>query len=299
MDKRLFTEADFESIDIVERALNDLRSLGAAIVDPGPEGALFQECIDHYAPLWRNAMLSQQFPESFAGSNDQLETLLDMFFDPSRTPGGMSIRNFGTGGGAIGEGRWKVNRYLRERGDANIQTLTDLINKANFYQDEWTDNRFRNVKATLERDDAATTYDMRGRLFERFAVQQIVLQCMATMGLDALTYPTGNVPPAIIKAPIEPDRNDRSHQAWTILGQQGFPAITVPAGFTTHVYDRVWDDAAPGASRLVGPVPAVLPVGIDFLGMPFGEPTILKIASAYEAATGHRRPPSEFGPLTR
>jgi Asp-tRNA(Asn)/Glu-tRNA(Gln) amidotransferase A subunit family amidase len=122
---------------------------------------------------------------------------------------------------------------------------------------------------------------------------------MAEQGLDALTYPTGNVPPAIIKAPIEPDVNGRSHQAWTLLGQQGFPAITVPAGFTTHVYDRVRDPAAPDGTRLVGPVPAELPVGIDFLGLPFGEPTILKIASAYEAATHHRRPPSEFGPLAR
>jgi Asp-tRNA(Asn)/Glu-tRNA(Gln) amidotransferase A subunit family amidase len=155
------------------------------------------------------------------------------------------------------------------------------------------------VKAYHERDDAATTYDMRARMFDRFAIQQIVLQCMATQGLDALTYPTGNVPPAIIKAPVEPDTNDRSHQAWTLLGQQGFPAITVPAGFTTQVYDRVWDASAPDGTRLVGPIPAELPVGIDFLGMPFGEPTILKIASAYEAATRHRQPPGEFGPLSR
>ena len=38
---------------------------------------------------------------------------------------------------------------------------------------------------------------------------------------------------------VEPDVNGRSHQAWTLLGTMGFPAITVPAGFTTHVFDRV------------------------------------------------------------
>jgi Asp-tRNA(Asn)/Glu-tRNA(Gln) amidotransferase A subunit family amidase len=140
---------------------------------------------------------------------------------------------------------------------------------------------------------------MRERLFDRFVIQQIVVQCMAELGLDALTYPTGNIPPAIIKAPVEPDLNGRSHQAWTLLGQQGFPAITVPAGFTTHVFDRVRDPSAPGGSRLRGPVPAELPVGIDFLGLPYGESTILKIASAFEAATGHRRAPAEFGPLAR
>ena len=55
----------------------------------------------------------------------------------------------------------------------------------------------------------------------------------------------------------------------------------------------------PGGTRLVGPVPAKLPVGIDFLARPFGEPTLFKIASAYEAATRHRVSPAEFGPLDR
>jgi Asp-tRNA(Asn)/Glu-tRNA(Gln) amidotransferase A subunit family amidase len=299
MDRRLFTEADAESIAVVEGAIADLRGLGATIVDPGPEGALFQSCIDRYVPIWRNALFVRQFPEQFAESEDQITTLLDMFADPTLVPAGPTIRDFGPAAGAIGESRYKVNRYLRERGDASIQSMTDLIEKANFYQDDLRNNRFRDVRATLERDNSATTFDMRERLFDRFVIQTIVVQCMAEQGLDALTYPTGNVPPAIIKAPIEPDVNGRSHQAWTLLGQQGFPAITVPAGFTTHVYDRVRDPAAPDGTRLVGPVPAELPVGIDFLGLPFGEPTILKIASAYEAATHHRRPPSEFGPLAR
>jgi Asp-tRNA(Asn)/Glu-tRNA(Gln) amidotransferase A subunit family amidase len=44
-------------------------------------------------------------------------------------------------------------------------------------------------------------------------------------------------------------------------------------------------------------VAAVLPVGVDFLGRPFSEPTLLAIAAAYEQATKHRHPPPDFGPL--
>jgi len=72
--------------------------------------------------------------------------------------------------------------------------------------------------------------------------------------------------------------------------------MMVPAGFTTEVYDRVRDASAPGGTRLA-PAPAKLPVGIELLARPFDEATMLKIASAYEAATHHRIPPPEFGPL--
>jgi Asp-tRNA(Asn)/Glu-tRNA(Gln) amidotransferase A subunit family amidase len=103
------------------------------------------------------------------------------------------------------------------------------------------------------------------------------------------------VPPRKLTASREPNANGRSPIGWSLIGQQGFPAITVPAGFTTQVWDRVYD--ANGSTRLVGPISANLPVGIDFIARPFDETTLFRIASAFEAATGHHRPPPEFGPL--
>src|SRR5207248_7000374 len=65
ISKKLFSKADEESIDIVERAIDNLRKLGATIVDPGPEGALFQGCISRYAPELLNAAFTRQYRELF------------------------------------------------------------------------------------------------------------------------------------------------------------------------------------------------------------------------------------------
>jgi len=48
----------------------------------------------------------------------------------------------------------------------------------------------------------------------------------------------------------------------------GYPAVSVPAGFVLG-----------------------LPVGLSFFGRAFSEPTLLKLAYAYEQATNHRHIP--------
>ena len=105
------------------------------------------------------------------------------------------------------------------------------------------------------------------------------------MGLDAVVYPTGNIPPGILTAPEEPVVNDRSPGLWTYINSRGFPAMTVPAGFTTQVYDRGAD------GKLLPPKPAALPVGIDFLGLPFSEPTLFRLTYAYEQLSKNRKTP--------
>jgi amidase len=59
---------------------------------------------------------------------------------------------------------------------------------------------------------------------------------------------------------------------WTgaaIGAKAGYPSVIVPAGYT-----------AEGA-----------PVGLTFLGAAWSEPTLLRLAHAFEGATGYRRPP--------
>src|SRR4030095_15959571 len=87
----------------------------------------------------------------------------------------------------------------------------------------------------------AMTLDTAEWWLTRFAVQQIVLQAMEEMKLDAMISPTGNIPPYILGRPLEPTLNGRGPSIWSFLGTQGFPELGVAAGWPTKGYERVWD----------------------------------------------------------
>jgi Asp-tRNA(Asn)/Glu-tRNA(Gln) amidotransferase A subunit family amidase len=296
LNRKLLTQADTQSVDLVERAIDALKKLGATVVDPGPEGALFQQCIAQSAPELLSSAFVRQYRQAFAtspaggGEPDQIAMLLEMRATPSRVPDGLTLRTLGGGFGEPGEDRYMMNRYLRERGDANIKTNADLIAKGTFYSDQ----NFPDRRAPREQAERATTFDTSARMHTRYALQTLLLDCMAAQRLDALVAPMSTVPPRKLLSPREPTINGRNPIGWFMFGQQGFPVIDVPAGFTTAVWDR---ERAGNATRLVGPVAAKLPVGVDFIARPFDEPLLFRIAAAYEAATKNRRPPEEFGPL--
>jgi Asp-tRNA(Asn)/Glu-tRNA(Gln) amidotransferase A subunit family amidase len=318
MDRSAVTKASYGNIAMAERAIEDLRKLGATIVEPGPEG-LFTPYVRRYYPLLANETFAkahpEQFPTDHAGkpTSDEIATLVAMIMDPAKVPGKPSIRDFPQIASATGETRFNYELYLAKRGDANIRTFAELIQKAQYYNDGTPGSGVPTGNKTAAK---VMIYDTALRMQRRYAIQQIVLQCMAELKLDAIIYPTGTLPPAKI-APPQLDRgnnNPAEATSWNFLGTQGFPAITVPGGFTTQVYDREVDPTAPPLpparpdadadnrrprvpTRLGPAVPAVVPIGFDFLGRPFSEPELIMIASAYEAATHHRRQPADFGPL--
>lgn len=112
-------------------------------------------------------------------------------------------------------------------------------------------------------DDYLRSDDYRRRLAARAALARAVLDVMDASRLDALIYPTARrVAPTL-----------GGNQAGSNAGlsaQTGFPAITVPAGFTATGF----------------------PVGVELLARPFAEPTLIGLAYSYEQATHHRRPPA-------
>jgi amidase len=82
--------------------------------------------------------------------------------------------------------------------------------------------------------------------------------------LDALVAPTSG--PASLTDLVNGDYG--SGGSSSIPAMAGYPHITVPAGFAFG-----------------------LPVGISFFGKAWSEPTLIRIAYAYEQATKHRKPP--------
>ena len=72
--------------------------------------------------------------------------------DPSRTPRGVTLRSLGRGE-SVGESRYMIELYLKERGDANIRTMKDLAEKSKAL----TDTRPDSGKQRARRAAAATT----------------------------------------------------------------------------------------------------------------------------------------------
>lgn len=107
------------------------------------------------------------------------------------------------------------------------------------------------------------------RINAREAFARATVNVMARNQLDALVYPTVQVP-----APTMSGRKN-----WTTLtfptntliaSQTWSPAITVPAGRTSDG----------------------LPVGLEIVAAPYNEPTVFKLGYAFEQATQHRRAPA-------
>jgi hypothetical protein len=167
--------------------------------------------VNQYAPLYRNSLYVSQFPAFFPSGTDQIPYFVNVWFGPSLVPGfpnGATIRSIGNATTA-GYSKYSLNRYLRERGDANIQSVTDPINKSHFWTDIRPDANFGDRKAALQSTNSATTLSFTNFFANRFAYQVIVLKCMADMHLDAMVSSCGSIPAYVLGQPVEPTLNGR------------------------------------------------------------------------------------------
>jgi len=160
-----------------------------------------------------------------------------------------------------------INGYLARLGaQAPVKTFDEILASQKFHPS--IEKRMLDAQAEPPPDQNAKCQeaDENGR-----RLAQGVLKAMDDARLDALVYPSWNNPPRLIGDLNTPHGNNSPR----ISPPTGFPAITVPMGF----------------------VRGTLPAGLQILGRPWSEPTLIKIGYAYEQATRHRHPPASAPPL--
>ena len=152
--------------------------------------------------------------------------------------------------------------FLARFPSAPMHSLGDILASRTYHQA---------VEGVLKRANDVASRDSesyRASLSKREQARAAILSLMSERDITAFVYPTLRRKPAVIGQP----QNGSNCQ---LSATTGLPAISVPAGFTSDG----------------------LPVGMDLLGQPWSEPTLLRVAYAYERASAPRKPPKTTPPL--
>lgn len=167
--------------------------------------------------------------------------------------------------------KYEINEFLRARPAAEVRSLQQMFEQRKYHP-------MLDLIEACVRGPEMPEYDPQyyRRLAAREEFAREVINCMGRDALDTLVFPSVQVVP--------PSREQLNDRVWTTLtfptntliaSQTWMPAITVPAGFSAEG----------------------LPVGLEFLGKPYAEPTLFRLAYAFEHATAHRRAPASTPPL--
>lgn len=162
-----------------------------------------------------------------------------------------------------------LQAYLATLGpNAPVKTLAEIIASGQTHP---------SLKKSLDQSLSLSTdtIEYKERLLKRLELQQTIVKVMADQKLDAMVYPHQNR----LVVPIGETQVERNGVLASIIG---FPAITVPAGFSPPIKSA----------------PIGVPIGIEFLGRPWSESSLLNLAYSFEQATKYRRPPVSTPPLS-
>ncbi len=164
-----------------------------------------------------------------------------------------------------------LNTYLASLGGSTaMHSLKDLIAFNDAHKDEELRYFGQEIMLTAQAKGPLTDATYRAELARNHLLsrEQGIDATMTKYKLDALIAPTGG--PAWITDLVNGDGGTASAPGpSTVTSVAGYPHITVPMGLARG-----------------------LPVGLSFFGRAWSEPTLIKLAYAYEQATKHRRPPT-------
>lgn len=187
-----------------------------------------------------------------------------------------------------------IDRYLKERGDTRITAWAAWVANAKFREDASRAGAENWVRYTGHMDDGKAD-----SLARSYIARLALLKVMYENHIDAFVHPENTVPTPKIQGP-----NVGSISLDGITPFFQIPRIVVPAGVTDVVYEPQYalnadhtnyiSVLAPGTPKTTLPHP--LPISITFFAGQGDEPELIKIGTAYEAATHHRFAPPDFGP---
>jgi amidase len=190
-----------------------------------------------------------------------------------------------------------VDRYLMDRGDARITSWAAWTSNAKF-----RDDASRAAAENWLRFASRTAESKGDRLARSHVARMALARVMYENRIDLFVHPENTAPPPRIQGPfVGPNSLDGITPFFQI------PRIVVPAGTTDVVYEPRYALSADKRSytsvvargtpksKLAHP----MPVALTFFAGQGEEPVLIKVGTAYESATRHRRPPPTFGPISR
>jgi Asp-tRNA(Asn)/Glu-tRNA(Gln) amidotransferase A subunit family amidase len=211
--------------------------------------------------------------------------------------------------------RFQVPQYLTRRAEDWKQrgfreTLVDFA-QLNARSKFWGDDQRAAFKNWEEIADPRNRLDGRQGVNERIMLRELLrrvdMMVILENHLDALVRLHTPWPPGKIGGAHQPRGGPSNLSRESFYGPNaGLTEMLVPAGYVTTVYDPVFV-LSPDGTRYV-PAPSKDPTTIPAPGLPFSlvfrcepgkEDVVLRIASAYEAASRRRVPPPAFGDLPR
>ena len=208
--------------------------------------------------------------------------------------------------------RFHISQYLSRRAEnwkarGFTETLTDWT-ALNARSKFWGDDQraaFRNWEDISDmRNPLGQRQGVNERIMLRELLRRVDMVVILENRLDALVRLHTPWPPGLIGGAYQYDIVSNLRPETFAGPNAGLTEVLIPAGYVTIVYDPVFKLSADGmryvsaASDKPTTIPEPgLPFSLVFRAEPGKEDVLLKIASAYEAASRRRIPPPAFGPL--
>jgi amidase len=192
---------------------------------------------------------------------------------------------------------FQFGQYLTLRGDTRVYDWQTLNANAKYYNDVRRVAMKNWENKEMDSSTAAITYTMKRRDTLRMAMTKVLEQNKIDVFVNPVNLTLqGKIGGASIQG--------GGGGGFGYGAMLGIPEVFVPAGFATEIYDLKFMLSKDGKKYdgIEGTEPTKLggiglPYNIGFWAEPGQESTLLKVASAYEAATHHRKPPPAFGPV--